>query len=61
VIPGPLKTGDQFANTYVFVQYPTGGLKRDQQYYLYIANKDWNGEDHGSAEDFYCFVRFQTY
>lgn len=61
VIPSPLKTGDQFAETFVFVEYPATGLKRNQQYYLYIANKDWDGEDYTITADYFCYVRFKTF
>jgi hypothetical protein len=61
VIPGPLTTGDLFVETFVFVEYPLEGLARNKEYYLYIANKDWNGEDHSLTTDYYCYVRFKTY
>jgi|WetSurMetagenome_2_1015567.scaffolds.fasta_scaffold30179_2 hypothetical protein len=61
VIPGPLKTGDQFAQTFVFTEYPEDGLERDKTYFLYIANKDWNGEDYDRAADYFCYVIFNTY
>jgi hypothetical protein len=61
VIAGPLKTGDPFDQTFIFTEYPEGGLERDKTYYLYIANKDWNGEDHGRTVNYYCYVTFNTY
>jgi hypothetical protein len=61
VIPGPLKAGDQFSQTFVFTEYPAAGLQRNKTYYIYIANKDWNGEDHGRAVNYYCYVTFNTY
>jgi hypothetical protein len=61
VIRGPLKTGDQFEQTFVFTEYPENGLERDQTYYLYIANKDWNGEDYDRAANYFCYMTFNTY
>ena len=61
VIPGPLKAGDQFGQTFVFTEYPLNGLERDKTYYIYIANKDWNGENHGRTVNYYCYVTFNTY
>lgn len=61
VIPGPLEAGDQFNQTFVFTEYPAFGLERNKTYYIYIANKDWNGEDHGRTVNYYCYVTFNTY
>jgi hypothetical protein len=61
VIPGPLETGQVFAQTFVFTEYPENGLERDKTYFLYIANKDWNGEDYTRTADYYCYVTFNTY
>ena len=61
VIPGPLTAGNQFSETFVFTEYPASGLERNKTYYIYIANKDWNGEDHGRTVNYYCYVTFNTY
>lgn len=61
VIAGPLKTGDNLDETFVFTEYPEGGLERDKTYYLYIANEYWNGESHGRAANYYCYVTFKTF
>jgi hypothetical protein len=61
VIPGPLKMGDHFPETFVFTEYPEGGLLRDQSYFLYIANKDWDGEKHDRTARYFCLMTFETY
>ena len=61
VIPGPLKAGDQFDRTFIFTEYPEGGLERDKTYFLYIANKDWDGEDYDRTAEGFCYIIFDTY
>ena len=61
VMPGPVVTGQQFAQTFVFTEYPENGLERDKTYFLYIANKEWDGENYIRSTSFFCYVTFNTY
>lgn len=60
VIPGPLPSGQIVINTKVFVNYPADGLERNKTYYLWIANKDWDGVNRLRATPYYAFATFKT-
>lgn len=61
LIPPPLQIGQPIPGTKVFYEYPESGLERNQFYYLWIANKNWNGITHGRSADYYCYITFSTY
>jgi len=61
VISAPVTLGQTFPGTKTFYEYPVEGLKRNQMYYLWIANKDWDGLKHGRAANYYAYISFETY
>jgi hypothetical protein len=61
VIPSPVIAGQEITGTYVFTAYPEGGLKRNTTYYVWIANKDWDGENRERSTPYYAFAYFNTY
>lgn len=60
VIPSPLVIGQNLDNTKIFVEYPAEGLKRNQTYYIWIANKDWDGVNRLRATSYYAYATFKT-
>ncbi|MBN1465663.1 hypothetical protein JXA02_07890 [candidate division KSB1 bacterium] len=61
VIPSPLLFGDSFPGTRTFYAYPAAGLQRNQKYYFWIANKDWDGITHSRAANYYAYITFETF
>ncbi len=61
VIPSPLIAGQDLPETYVFNEYPASGLKRNTSYYVWIANKNWDGENRNRVTDYYAYAYFTTY
>ncbi len=61
VIPSPVVLGQRFAETKVFVEYPAEGLQRGKDYYLWIAQKDWDGVGRTRTANFYAFAVFRTW
>ena len=61
VIQGPLLLGQQFNETKVFAEFPETGLKRAQNYYLWIATKEWDGARRGRTVPGYAYLRFTTW
>ncbi len=59
VIRGPMQMGGLSPNTYVSV--PFIELIRGQDYYIWMANKDWNGESRTRSTNFYCFATFKVW
>ncbi len=60
IINAPVITGQSFSGTQVFVEYPIGGLKKNATYYLWIANKSWDGEGRTRTTNYYAYVTFNT-
>lgn len=60
VISPPLLSGQQLNNTKEFVEYPVEGLQRNKTYYVWIANKDWNGVGRLRATPYYAYATFKT-
>ncbi len=61
VIPSPLLAGQDIPGTYVFTEYPASGLKRNTSYYVWIANKNWDGENRTLVTQYYAYAYFTTY
>ncbi|MBN1559603.1 hypothetical protein JW998_05095 [candidate division KSB1 bacterium] len=61
IIPSPLLFGDSFPGTRTFYAYPADGLQRNQKYYFWIANKDWDGITHSRAANYYAYITFETF
>lgn len=60
LIAGPLLSGQVLENTKIFVDYPAQGLERNKTYYVWIANKDWNGVGRLRATPYYAYATFRT-
>lgn len=61
VISSPVVAGQELPGTFVFEEYPASGLKRGTSYYIWIANKNWDGETRNSVTDYYAYAYFTTY
>jgi hypothetical protein len=61
LIAPPITLGQSIPGTRIFYEYPESGLERNEFYYLWIANKNWNGITHARSADYYCYITFQTY
>ena len=60
VIPSPLIAGQNLSDTKVFVEYPLDGLERNKTYYIWIANKNWDGVGRLRSTPFYAYATFKT-
>jgi hypothetical protein len=60
VIPSPLLAGQNLSSTKVFVEYPIDGLQRNKTYYVWIANKNWDGVGRLRSTPFYAYATFKT-
>lgn len=60
VIPSPLISGQEFPETFVFTEYPAEGLQRNTTYYVWIASKEWDGENRRLSTDYYAYAYFKT-
>jgi len=58
VIASPLRMGDEVPGAVQFTVYPASALKRGTQYYLWIANKDWDGVNRTRSTSNYAFATF---
>ncbi len=61
VITSPFKLGQVFPGTTAFVDYPAGGLKRNQEYYLWFANKYWDQTTRLRSTPNYGFATFTVW
>lgn len=61
VIPSPLIAGQEFPGTFLFTPYPETGLKRNTSYYVWIANRYWDGEGRTRVVNYYAYATFNTY
>jgi hypothetical protein len=61
VIHSPLQMGDHVPGTATFVEYPVAGLERGKQYYIWMANKDWDQQTRLRSTPNYAFATFQVY
>jgi hypothetical protein len=60
VINAPLVAGQSFPETQIFVDYPAEGLARNRTYYIWIANKLWDGEGRIRVTSYYAYATFNT-
>ncbi len=60
VIASPVIAGQDLPETFVFTPYIEGGLKRNTSYYIWIANRFWDGEGRTRVTDYYAYVTFNT-
>ncbi|MCI0691428.1 hypothetical protein L0337_05405 [candidate division KSB1 bacterium] len=61
VIRTPLMIGQAFPETRVFVEFPAEGLERNRDYYLWIANKDWDRQGRLRSTNYYAYTTFRTW
>lgn len=59
-ISAPIISGQVLNETKIFVEYPAQGLERNKTYYVWIANKDWNGVGRLRATPYYAYATFKT-
>lgn len=60
VIPSPVIAGQEFPGTFLFTAYPEIGLKRNTSYYVWIANRYWDGEGRTRVVNYYAYATFNT-
>jgi hypothetical protein len=60
VIAPPLLAGTKIPGTQTFVEFPAEGLKRNVDYYLWIANKSWDQQAYTRFTPNYAYVVFHT-
>jgi hypothetical protein len=60
IIASPIYPTDELPGTRVFYEFPLTGLNRNTEYYVWIAGKDWNGEDRLRSTPDYAFLSFKT-
>jgi hypothetical protein len=61
IIESPLISGEEIEGTFAFTTYPIEGLERDKDYYIWIANSDWDGVGRTRVTNFYAYVTFHTW
>lgn len=60
IINPPVITGQSIQGTQAFVGYPEGGLKKNTTYYVWIANRLWDGEGRLRVTNYYAYATFNT-
>lgn len=60
IIDPPVTLGQAISGTQVFVEYPAGGLKKNATYYVWIANRFWDGEGRLRVTNYYAYATFST-
>jgi hypothetical protein len=60
IIDKPVVAGQSIPGTQVFVEYPEGGLKKNTSYYVWIANRFWDGEGRLRVTNYYAYATFNT-
>ncbi|MCF8240322.1 MAG: hypothetical protein K9J16_02975 [Melioribacteraceae bacterium] len=61
VLSKPFIVGQSFDSTHVFVEFPETGLERNQNYYIWIASKEWDGERRGRTVNGYAYIKLSTW
>jgi len=61
IVEAPVISGVEIDGTFPFVEYPLGGLERDKDYYLWLANNEWDGVGRTRVTNFYAYVTFHTW
>lgn len=60
IIASPLIMGQAIPGTRAFTVYPSRGLERGEEYYCWIATKDWDGNSRTRTANYYASVTFRT-
>jgi len=61
LISSPVVIGQSFPETRVFNEYTLGGLERNKDYLVWIANRIWNQSTRSRAASGYAWVTFRTW
>ncbi|MHB8579238.1 MAG: hypothetical protein ACYDA4_05180, partial [Ignavibacteriaceae bacterium] len=61
LINSPVSMGQNFAGTQVFTPYPANGLVRGHYYYVWIADKTWDGLTRLRFAKGYAYATFKVY
>lgn len=61
IIAPPVKIGQKIQGTKVFTEFPSSGLARNRDYYLWIANKSWDQTTRFRGTDYYSYATFHVY
>lgn len=61
IITPPVVIGQSFPETRVFNEYTLGGLERNKDYLVWIANSAWNQSSRSRATSGYAWVTFRTW
>lgn len=61
VITPPLYLGENRPTTKTFTVFDPSTLERDANYYIWIANKDWNGTARTRTTNNYAYATFKTW
>lgn len=61
MITSPVIIGQAFPGTRVFNEYTLGGLERNKDYLVWIANSSWNQSSRSRATSGYAWVTFRTW
>jgi hypothetical protein len=60
VIASPLLLGPKIPGTQTFVEFPAEGLKRNIDYYIWIANKGWDQQGRTRFTSYYAYAIVHT-
>jgi len=61
VIASPLTLGQSIVGTRAFTAYPPSGLKRNKDYYVWIATASWDGSKRLRVTPYYAWATFRTW
>ncbi|MFA7289135.1 MAG: hypothetical protein WC055_09665 [Melioribacteraceae bacterium] len=60
VISAPVHLGDKFDGVKTFYEMPAEGLVRGNNYYLWIANENWDGKGRTRVTNYYAYITFKV-
>ncbi len=60
VISAPVHPGAKFDGVKTFYEMPAEGLQRGNNYYLWIANENWDGKGRTRVTNYYAYVTFKV-
>jgi len=61
VIGSPVVVGRDIPGTQTFAAFPAAGLARNQTYYVWIANKNWDQKNRSRTASNYAYATFEVY
>ncbi|MEG8989755.1 hypothetical protein VJY32_08250 [Ignavibacteria bacterium 4148-Me] len=61
VIPNHIYLGEKIEGTRTFVEFPKDGLKRNKNYYLWIATSLWDQKNRTRVTNYYAYATFRTW